>query len=214
MRLLVVTIGVLALILSGCASTTPGGQAAFQAVATISPQIMQDQINAINKLETLPVVKLLQQDINDTNAWVAEQKATAGTLINTSPEMALTASWCPLAVTAVKDTITKNLDMYKAYLQAQLDQLNNPNADTTRVQGPELIFALTKLKYGGTDPGLDISKLKVTLRQQFAAIWTGCVVNLLPREQIREFNQLVGKLGIGVLPGGGALGVLGEQILN
>lgn len=185
LRLVALSLSVLAL--TGCA-TSGGGL-----IATIADSLGQ---LADNRLLTA-----VGQDAADTLAWVAEQKA-AGKL---SDLAAFRAAQCPTAITLA----TADLKAKIAALQAALKAEEAKGTAMGALDGPHLILALTKLRYGpagapGSDPKALIASIKHDVAERVTAVADSCRA-ILPMHQMAELMKLALKAGLVGGTGGAAL---------
>ena len=185
-------LGFLALILTGCATAAPSlpdagtGPPAPDAPAPAAPE--SPEAAAVAALARHPLLHLAVKDADATLAWVEAHRATLG------PLKAFRASQCPTAVKlAVADLLEKVLAL-KQRLHAMRQRLTD--GPTT----PEVILALTKLKYGDpVDPQAAIGQLRDDIAMRLGAVTPSCA-GLLPVEQLADLARLAGRAGLLTTP--------------
>ena len=137
-------------------------------VVTIAGTPTQSPLaDVLDRIANNPLLTAVNKDADDTIAWVnqagLDQLATFQALA------------CP---TAIKLT-TASIQTEVAQAKALLAQIDTTAQGLQNGQSPELILALTKLRYGpkgtpGSDPANMLTDLKTTLWGQISAVVDSC----------------------------------------
>lgn len=159
--------------------------------------------DALDKLADNPLFNAVNRDANDTLAWVN------GPLGPTDPLMKFRASECPTAVILASGDLKAKLAMLRGLilgLDARLASVAGPSS-------PELLLALTKLRYGSAgQPGSDPKALIATLRHDVAERVTAVVDScraVIPIRQMDHALQLAAKAGLLAGTGGAGMAAVG-----
>ena len=155
---------------------------------------------ALGKLADNPLLRAANQDADDTLAWIATQTMT--------PLQKFQASACPTAIKLA----TADLRVKVKTLQNLLDV---KAADLTGIatQGPHLVLALTKLRYGaagapGSNPQALVAELKKDVAARVTAVLDSCRM-IFPGHEIAAVLKLAGRAGLLGATGGAAAPFLG-----
>ena len=176
MRKFLILIPLLAISLVGCATTQDAlttklvDDLTTAPAATTTPATTPVQSplgDVLDKIANNPLLTAVGRDADDTIAWV-----NAAGLDDLAKFQALA---CPTSIKLVTTSIQTEVSQAKvllAEIDGHLQGLQNG-------QSPELILALTKLRYGpkgtpGSDPQAMLADLKTKLWGQISAIADNC----------------------------------------
>ena len=157
------------LLLSACATnpatqiTTDLTAPAVQTEATTQSPLA----DVLDRLASNPLLTAVNNDADATLAWVDK----AGL----DPLAAFQAKACPTAVKLATGSIQTEVAQAKALLA----EINGRVTDLENGGSPQLILAMTKLRYGpkgtaGSDPAAMLADLKTTLYGQVSAVVDSC----------------------------------------
>lgn len=186
-------------VLSACATTAPNPVA--ESLSAPIATGTQDVGQSLDLIANNPLLSAVNKDATDTLAWV---NSPAGP---TDPLAKLQASACPQAILAATASLQANVASLKTLL-------GNMSADATKnLSSPELLLALTKLRYApagapGADPSAMIAQLKSSIFAQVTAVCDMCR-SVFPAKQVAELVMAAGKIGGVAMTGGAAAPLLG-----
>ena len=165
-------------------------QAAFSNTTTASQTPLQALSAALGKLANNKLLADVNQDAADTLVWV---DSAAGP---TDPLMKFQAKACPTAIQLATGSIQQNI----AQMQSLIGQIDTQAQNIASGGNPEIILALTKLRYGpagtpGSDPSAMLANLKTTLWAQISAVVDSCR-QIVPAKQIADVLKQAGAAGL------------------
>ena len=182
----------LALSLAGCATTQDTlvtqtvDNLTAPPTATASAITQSPLADILDRIASNPLLTAVNRDADATIAWVN----SAG-LDDLAKFQALA---CP---TSIKLT-TASIQAEVAQAKALLAEINGRVQGLQNGQSPELILALTKLRYGpkgspGSDPAAMLADLKTTLFAQISAVVDNCR-QIFPMKQTVDLTNLASGL--------------------
>ena len=182
----------LALSLTGCATTQDTlvtqtvDNLTAPPTATASAITQSPLADILDRIASNPLLTAVNRDADATIAWVN----SAG-LDDLAKFQALA---CP---TSIKLT-TASIQAEVAQAKALLAEINGRVQGLQNGQSPELILALTKLRYGpkgspGSDPAAMLADLKTTLFAQISAVVDNCR-QIFPMKQTVDLTNLASGL--------------------
>lgn len=188
------------LLLVGCATAAapaPSVPTGTELLVLAETQKDSPAVAALGALADNSLLRLATEDATDTLAWIEAHKVTLGALKE------FRARQCPTAVIlSISDLREKVL-----VLQARVRALEGRVAEGPKA--PELILALTKLKFGDVpNPQAAIGQLKDDIVNRLAAVGYSCA-EVFPAKQIAEMFRLASRAGLIGVTGGAAAPFLG-----
>lgn len=198
-RFLFVIVTMLAL--GACAAAPAAPEATTSPVVAVQPVDSGPFLSladGIDKLAQNNIFQLALKDATDTLAWIDTASDAPTDALSKAQ-----AKVCPQMVQlAIAD--------FQAKAKFWSDRLRSLDARvrSDTAQGPELILAMTKLRYSTStlsNPQAELASIKQDVYNRVSAVLNGCR-NILPTKQLVDVANIAVKAGIGtMLPGAAPL---------
>ncbi len=194
-------------LLAGCATAPPlltlASDAGAPALPERSARPLQAAAEALGQLADNPLFNAVNKDANDTLAWVNGPQGP------TDPLVKFRASECPTAVVLASADLKAKIATLQGLMLALDARLSSDAAPSS----PELILALTKLRYGpagqpGSDPQALIATVKHDVAERVTAVVDSCRA-VIPMRQMDQVLRLAAKAGLVAGTGGLGMSALG-----